>query len=191
VWNGTAWVIPNQTTTNPNGLELITGVTCTSGGTASNGVVTVGSTVSSVVVATAFSSTYDNYKIVIENLGQSASGNDMRISLNNITTNVWYGNGFSQTAGTGTLTGFHNTGTSYEKIGVGDPYSFVVIEVFNPFATKAKFITSTYSAGGQSGYNGTTVGNTGTTTSCTGFSISLSAGTMTGGTITVYGYRNS
>ena len=59
VWNGSAWVIPNQTTQNPTGLELITSATFS--GTTNN-------------VPYIFSSTYDNYRVVINNMTIGAAG---------------------------------------------------------------------------------------------------------------------
>lgn len=52
VWTNSSWSMPNQTTTNPTGLELITS------GTAST---------SNFILNNCFSSTYDNYRIVFNN----------------------------------------------------------------------------------------------------------------------------
>ena len=59
VWNGTAWVIPNSPAQNPQGLELITTGTLSS--TTTN-------------FASCFSLTYDNYRIVMDSVNFSASG---------------------------------------------------------------------------------------------------------------------
>lgn len=59
VWNGSAWVIPNQTTQNPEGLEMV-----------SNGTVTS----SSSFQITGFSSTYSRYRLLIQLLRTDAVG---------------------------------------------------------------------------------------------------------------------
>ena len=178
VWGGSAWQqVSGGTAVGNSGLVYITSVTGGSG-------------VSSIAVSNCFSATYDNYVVNINNMTQTASnGNYLRFALNNITGNYWYGNGYYQTAGSGTLYGFHNTGSASNYIGVTDPYFSVNINLFSPFATAYKSLMSQYSAGGVSGYNGVAQGNAGITTSCTGFTISASASTLTGGVITVYGYR--
>ena len=76
VWNGTAWVIPNQTTQNPEGLELIK-------------TQTIGSGVTTVTVSDVFSSTYDNYKIIISGGAASATG-EMQMRLGSTNTNYHY-----------------------------------------------------------------------------------------------------
>ena len=55
VWNGTAWVIPNAPAQNPTGLEFITSGTFS--GTALDGI---------------FTSTYNNYRIVVSSITASS-----------------------------------------------------------------------------------------------------------------------
>jgi len=176
VWNGTAWVIPNSPAQNPTGLEFVS-------------TTTVGTAVSSVTVSGAFSATYDHYVVNIVNMSMNSGGNYLRMALNNVTGSNWYGNGYYMTAGSGTLYGFHNTGSNTQTIGVGDPNTFVNSTVYNPFVVAVPAIVSQYSAGGISGYNGVVQGNANSTASCTGFTISAGGGTLTGGVITVYGIR--
>jgi hypothetical protein len=177
IWGGSAWQqVSGGTAVGNSGLVYISSTT---GGTG----------VSSITISNCFSATYDNYMVNIVNSANSSGGNYLRMSLNNITGNNWYGNGYYMTAGSGTLTGFHNTGTSYQNIAVTDPNFSVNVNIHNPFATAYPYVMSQYSAGGQSGYNGVVQGNANATTSCTGFTITASSGTLTGGIITVYGFR--
>jgi hypothetical protein len=192
IYNGTTWVIPNAPAQNPTGLELITTCTVTSGGTASNGVVTVGSTVSSVVIANAFSSTYDNYKIVVSNVDFSiASGNWARFQLSAsanhysvITAFAW---GSTTQANSQNSA---NTAGSFISLQDTSNRTFSSFDVFGP--NKAEF---TYWQGTWAGDNntGTLNGYHDLATAYTGFTIAAvgAGGTMTGGTIRVYGYRNS
>ena len=191
VYNGTAWVIPNSPAQNPQGLELVTTATCSSGGTASGGVVTIGSAVSSVTVD-AFSSTYDAYKIVVH--GGAAS------------TTI----GVELTLGT-SVTGYSEVrlGYRYDNVGVSaagqanaaswniarsntDVLSFQC-ELLGPFIAKPTTATWAYNdtraIAGTAGFLGN--GFHSAATSYTSFKITFVAGTQTGGTIRVYGYRNS
>ena len=61
VWNGTAWVIPNSPAQNPGGLELVTVQSFTSASSASP-----------VDVSNCFTSTYDNYKIILTYTGTAS-----------------------------------------------------------------------------------------------------------------------
>jgi hypothetical protein len=192
VYNGTAWVIPNSPAQNPQGLELITTVTCTSGGTASGGVVTVGSAVSSVVVATAFSSTYDNYKIVYEG-GVSSALNDFTIILG-ATVSGYYSNMMYSyfNATTPTVINTSNASSFVYVGGATTTNTHLEFDLFNPFVTKNTILTNaTWLQATPAGGVGKTNGYLSNTTSYSGFTIGLATGTITGGTVRVYGYRNS
>jgi hypothetical protein len=66
VWNGTTWVIPNSPAQNPQGLEFITGGT-QSGSTALN-------------VDGCFTTTYNNYRIVLSEIQISTSDRALRLN---------------------------------------------------------------------------------------------------------------
>jgi len=195
VWNGTAWVIPNSPAQNPDGLALVTTCTATfAGGTAgsvSNGVVTIGTTNTSVTVSDAFSSNYENYKIIINGGSASAAGL-LQIQLNGITTGY-----YASTPGANYTNGnyasvFQNNGSLWNA--VGNHYSgdlVMNIDLLNPFLTKKKWITANHVTFNSFNSYGQTVGECTSTSSLTGFVISPTSGTLTGGSIRVYGYRNS
>ena len=190
VWNGTAWVIPNSPAQNPQGLELVTTTTCSSGGTASGGVVTFGSAQSSVVIATAFSSTYDNYKIVITGAVHSNPSANFFLALSGITsgyaTTCWFA-----VPGTNTYSADSSTSYSSGWIGLtGNPSSHSV-EMWGPYQAISKSWSSDYTARHSSSYLGKGMATNASTTQSTGFTLSFSSGTVTGGTLRVYGYRNS
>jgi len=192
VWNGTAWVIPNSPAQNPQGLELVTTATCTSGGTASGGVVTIGSAQSSVVIGNAFSSTYNNYRIVTNGIVFSTLGAAVYLKLSGSTGSTYYGNmiynvptssaigGVSAANGTSNglflMTSSQTTATDSDGT------------LTNPFLSSVSNFFGNYS--GRS-YNGQMSSHDNNAASSTGFTIAPSSGTMTGGTIRVYGYRNS
>jgi hypothetical protein len=179
VWNGTVWVIPNSPAQNPQGLEFITAQT-------------IGTAVSSVTVSNCFSSTYDNYFINMGNGGiVSSYGPFLRFSLAGVTTNLWYGTGYYM-QNASTITGFATTGTSYGYAGIGETGSYgFKIDIQSPFLTKQKDFMVQYIGGGTSTYSGIYNSHCNSSASCASFTITPEYGTLTGGTITVYGYRKS
>ena len=151
---------------------------------------TVGSAVSSVTVSSAFSSTYDNYLITLEGGTISADG-DINIKLGASATGYYgflnYGDSSSNTP----LGAARNNQTQFNWVGggaAGQP-AHVHVQVFGPNkAAYTKLLNATYQSGG--GY-GTMQGEHRVATAYTDFILTPGAGTLTGGTIRVYGYRNS
>ena len=151
---------------------------------------TVGNAVSSVAVTGAFSSDFDNYLITLNGgtgsasasigiiLGASVTGYYGFMSYGDATTSTIQGAGRNNVAQLNWIGG-HTAGQA----------SSVSVQVINPFkAAYTKFANGSY----QSGNNyGTMQGEHRVSTSYTGFTLSPDTGTLTGGTIRVYGYRNS
>jgi hypothetical protein len=148
---------------------------------------TIGSAVSTVTVSNAFSSTYDNYKITISGgLGSTADAN-LNLIFGATATGYKYGV-TTNTYSTGTTSFGSATGT-FVTVGAIQTNSINMnFDVINPNLAKLTyyggFMVYTGSAGFTSGY----LNNT---TQYTDFTISPSAGTLTGGTIFVYGYQKS
>jgi hypothetical protein len=147
---------------------------------------TIGTAVSSVTVTGAFSADYDNYKIIISG-GASSAQAFLNLQLGASTTGYYYANSGVTYAGVAFVGGASNT-TSFlggsAFIGNGLQAN---IELQNPFLAKYTFSQC-------SGLNTTlatpSIGYHGVATSYTAFTILASTGTLTGGTIRVYGYRN-
>ena len=152
---------------------------------------TIGSAVSSVTVTDAFSSTYDNYKIILSG-GVASASTSIILQLGSSTTGYYAGLIFL-TYSTSSVTGAGtNNGGSFVYAGVGTANSLAAsIELLNPFNTKTTGITSQYIENGSPGSGGTYNGFHNSATSYTAFTLSSGVSTMTGGTIRVYGYRNS
>ena len=194
-YTGSAWVTLTSSI-NPPALELVSGVTVTSVGgtsaTASNGVVAIGTSNTSVIVANAFSSTYDNYLIQISNTVVSANQPNLGIQMTGTTSGYNYAglyNGYSVS----TVTGDATFTATYFNIGAcgngttGAGRISMDVQVKSPNLPQATFFNaSNASLSWNSVYNGM-LNNT---TQYTGFTIMLSSGSITGGTIRVYGYRN-
>lgn len=151
--------------------------------------VTVGSGVSSVTVTDAFDSRFDNYKITINEITQSANQPAITINFGGATGNHntvgWY-MGISS----GSLTGTRNFNANYcifaDMSGAGATGSYQ-IEVLYPYAAKRTHFNA---QNASATWGGSYVGVHDSSTSHTSFTIAASTGTLTGGTIRVYGYNN-
>jgi len=147
---------------------------------------TVGSAVSSVTISSCFSATYDAYKIVATNVVTTGTQN-VTFQLSGITTgyygNIIYAN-FS--GGTPASVGYNNISTITYAGGTQGQMLLLNIDVINPFLAKAKFFSSPYVDQTNAG---TSTAQNNQSTSATGFVITPNVGTLTGGQITVYGYR--
>jgi len=150
---------------------------------------TVGTAVASVAVTGAFSTDYDNYKIVYSNGVTSATG-ELRVILG--ATTAGYSNALvygAYAGGAATVVG-NAAAANWNFMGYGSTGAVSMnFELYQPFLTKNTFMSSTHIqfAGLVAGTNNGVLANT---TSYTGFTITPASGTMTGGTIRVYGYRN-
>jgi hypothetical protein len=190
VWNGTAWVIPNSPAQNPQGLELVTTTTCSSGGTATGGVVTIGSGVASVAIGNAFSANYDNYRITVTGMLTSANNMQFGIQFGNDSGHRYAG-WWMPFTGT-TMTNSYSNAATYIPTGWAGSSSnykgFTAFDVFGPFLVVVPRVVAPWSGAAHAGHIS---GLWADTTSITGFTILPDSGTITGGTIRVYGYRNS
>lgn len=187
VWNGTAWVVPNAPAQNPTGLELITPTSVTGGTVGATGTVTIGNLVSSVTVNGAFSSLYNSYEIIYNN-GVSSNLCDLRISSPQSTGSNYFSQGLQQTSGSATLTGLGYGGLTYWVVGViGTTSHGLKMTIHNPFLSRNTYFSAQL-PGDYSIYTSGGVNNT--ANSLTAFTLTPQVGTLTGGQITVYGYRN-
>jgi hypothetical protein len=149
---------------------------------------TIGTTVSSHVVSGCFSSTYDNYRITITG-GVASTATDYNIQLNGITGSVYQTVGYYITFGTATLVAFAPALTTSMIVGSSDAVRYgVSFDLYSPNLTQQKFLT------GANGISTTATYFTNSkctsTSVATGFTIiPASPTTLTGGTVTVYGYR--
>ena len=147
---------------------------------------TVGIGVASVTVTGAFSADYDNYRIIYTDGVQSVNDR-MNIRFGSSTTGYYAGfNGAFYATGLSNAGGVNNGAQMI--IGGGDGNASAVnAEIMLPF--KAKYTTTTFSAI----FVDTAIvgaGRHAVATSFSAFTLLPGAGTMTGGTIRVYGYRN-
>ena len=139
-----------------------------------------------MVVSSCFSTTYDSYRIVVR--GVAASSADwFRLSLSGATgasysyASSYYAYGAGINADTSASNSFWRPGI------MGTPSSFFM-DVHSPFLAAR---TTMQFMGASDGYSAFGGGNNTDSTSSTGFTLTPSSGTLTGGTISVYGYRKA
>jgi len=164
----------------------------TSATLAANGTVTVGAGNTSVTVNGAFSSLYDNYRIIISNMVMSSGGGGLRITLGTVAAGAnYYFGGTYVDIGTAAITGFRGNNVGYFLCGTstGSNAFSNTLDILNPYATARTTFPPTISFT-ETGTVGHNVGFHNADTSYTAFIIHTATGTMTGGTIRVYGYRN-
>jgi hypothetical protein len=148
---------------------------------------TVGTAVASVTVSSAFSSTYDNYRIIYTGgTGTGTVAMTLGASITTYSNSLVYGSLYATPTPTGTGA---SAGAAWTFVGYCDAVlCHVGLDVFSPNLAKyTTFGNCSYAASTNAGNNS---GIHATSTAYTSFTL-IPAGTFTGGTITVYGYRKA
>ena len=149
---------------------------------------TIGTTVSSVEVTGAFSATYDNYQILISGGLGSVDTADLKLTLGATVTGYNDQIVGAQYTTSGTFAGGTN-GSSFRYAGTSNGATlFMNAFLENPFLTKVTLLNCAFVT---SSIAGSGFGYLANSTSYTAFTITPSSGTITGGTIRVYGFQNS
>jgi len=173
VWNGSSWVYLVDSDS-PPGLELVK-------------TQTIGTTVSSVPVTGAFSSDFDSYKIII-NGGAASTSIDLWMTLGATATGYYSSLFYTIYNNTPAAVGSSNA-VRWPYVGAATTSSIhLSMDIHSPFLSEQ---TSFAAMLASDGYAGSSSGYLANTTSYTDFTITPSTGTLTGGTIRVYGYRKS
>lgn len=154
---------------------------------------TIGSAVSSVTVTGAFSATYDNYLVTISG-GVASTTTGLNLTLGSTATGYYRGGNLTSYTGS-TVTGFNSSNaSSWLSASLGTTTSNDGrFELYDPFLTKNTKIRASYVSTVTNGESSSYGGFLNDSTSYTAFTFTPSTGgaTLTGGTIRVYGYRNS
>ena len=152
----------------------------------------VGTGVSSVPITSCFSSTYDNYEIIYTG-GTTNATNNLGIQMGSTTTG-YYGTIIYSIPSAGTVVAGLgvNNGASFTYAGDGTAGGGprLACSLYAPNLAASTGISVKYmGTGTASGAFGNFNGNLDNATQYTGFTIIPNLGTLTGGTVTVYGYR--
>lgn len=150
---------------------------------------TVGTGVSSVTVTGAFSDQFDNYRIIYSGGTQSTS-TDVVFQLGSSTTGYSSFLNYGVAGTSSPLGASQNNAASFPWVGgaQANQASHASLDVLGPYLTGyTKIRNAQYQ---NLNIYGTCQGEHAVSASYTSFTLSVGAGTMTGGTIRVYGYRN-
>lgn len=177
---------------NAVGLWRITTCTVTSAGgtaaTASNGVITVGSGNTSVTVSNAFSSSFDNYKIIYTG-GTMSVSTALKLQMGSTTTGYYGAYVYGVSTGTTVSAANDNNTSSFTYAGGNSDTisTHLDVDLLAPnLAHQTALIAPMVHYSTNFGQYSGVLANT---TAYTAFTLIPFSGTMTGGTIRVYGYN--
>jgi len=153
------------------------------------------STSSAQQIDSCFTSTYDNYRVVVQTVGNQATPTPIVFRLvDGITpdtaANYYYSESTTTTAAT--FSGYWSGGQTYGAVGfVGDAFGMAVFDLISPqLAATTGWAANTTSFGASNIKNGTVNGYKNTTTQYEGLQIYPATGSWSG-TMTVFGYRKA
>jgi hypothetical protein len=149
---------------------------------------TIGTTVSSVTVSNAFNSDYDNYRIVISG-GVGSTNITLSLQLGASTTGYYsITNYATYAAATTPLSSGDNNGAVWTTVGyAGTNFLQASFDLIGP--NLAKWTSLNSAAWSATTVAGNSNGMHQVATAFTGFTLGVNTGTLTGGTIYIYGYR--
>lgn len=175
-YSGASWLTVGPSTA--AGLTLISATT-------------IGTTVGSVTVSGAFSATYDAYKIIVSG-GVSSVDEKIGLKLGASATGYYAGVTTTVYSTAAASLDSDNNATSWTRMGRGSPNGINInVDVISPFLATRTTIFGQYVNFNTASGGGMNSGFHNVATSYTDFTLTPAAGTLTGGTIRVYGYQNS
>ena len=152
---------------------------------------TVGSAVSSVTVSGAFSADYDNYRILITGGSTSGSNSNLQLTLGATTTGYHYVFVYGTVALAAPALA-RGGNVAHVVMWGGDTDGMSLgIDLYGPFLSGRTSLNGGSVQYGTNGLMGHLSGFLDNATSYTDFDIAINSGTMTGGTIDVYGYAKA
>jgi hypothetical protein len=152
----------------------------------------IGSGVQTVTVTNAFSTDYNDYRIVVSNTTLSGGG-IAYMTINGSAGSTYASSGYSMSYTSATITGDYTGASSSQGFGLagalGTSSSTFTVDIFSPFLATTTQTVSRYASNTiqsvWSGYDSNT-------SSSTNFTLDInSTFTFTGGTIYVYGYAKA
>ena len=152
---------------------------------------TIGTAVSTVTVTDAFSATYNHYKILLIG-GTASASSSLNLKIGNASTGYYAG--IFAIRWDGTTQGLGQSNTAFLTLGTtAASGNQLDLTIGNPFNTSATTIygQAVWMQTAATGFNRTVGGYLNNTNSYTSFTLAVGSGTITGGTIYVYGYGAS
>lgn len=186
VWDGSSWV--EMARSSRAGLVQVVPTAVTNGTVDTYGNVTVGTGVSLVTMTNAFIPAFNNYRVVISGINFSAGQNSFWLKLENSLSTYTYSLKYALWAGTtvGVYVGTSNNGAwagwSHWSNNVGNS----VVDIINPNLAR---YTSFMAENSSEELWGTAHSIMKTATAYNDLLLNFPVGTMTGGTVRIYGYN--
>lgn len=152
----------------------------------------IGTAVSSVQVTSCFSATYDVYRVIVGGNGTSSADADLQLRIGSLTSGYNGGQFSTDFNSAGTVNGrSFISDSSFRFAGFCSATRFIFnVDIINPFLAQRTFVSAFTNFQFTANGFGMMGGEQSTASSSTGFDIRPSSGTITGGTIRVYGYKN-
>jgi hypothetical protein len=151
---------------------------------------TVGSGVSTFSVPDAFGGDFNNYRVIYS--GGTGTGTSAGLRLTLTGSSTAYFNSLQFTPYTGGITAISNNNSLgyWQYAGAVDSNSnaLLSVDIFEPYLARS---TRFFSQWIQTDAAGSNAGIHKANTSYTGITVVPDTGTLTGGTVTVYGYRKA
>ena len=149
---------------------------------------TVGTSVATVELTSVFSADFDSYRVSVENVDCSVGSVAMKLTFGATAGTAYsstsrFDNYDGLSTGFGRINGGAYIGAGYTSTTDDLGMEFTII---SPFLAKRTLVMGQYVAGTYAGWFDGLLANT---TSYTAFTLAPASGTMTGGTIKVYGNR--
>ena len=176
-YDGAAWATVGPAAAAASGLTFISATT-------------IGTTVSSVTVSSAFSATYDNYLITVAG-GVGTADTDLGLRLGSTSTGYYAASNRVNWAGSATI-GNDNNAALWNQAGrVSGNYLSMNVNLISPNLVDQTTFIGSWVQASTGGLGAAANGFLNDTTQYTAFTLIPATGTITGGTIRVYGYQNS
>ena len=153
---------------------------------------TIGTGVASVSVSNCFSSTYENYLITASG-GVGSTNLSLRMTLGSTAAGYYQAGQRNYYDGSAVFQ-INLNNAAYWEFGIASANTIdMSAQIFQPnTAKRTSFVSAqAITLAANTGFNQFAGGFLNDATQYTGFTLTTSAGTVTGGTIRVYGYQNS
>jgi hypothetical protein len=152
---------------------------------------TIGSAVSSVTISNCFSATYENYKVILVGGVSSTDGYincQLATDSTPVANNYYLGRFGIEFNSSGSGNANQNNTASWTYSGYGNTdWNHAEVDLRMPFLAKKTLMSGVYTA--TTTFGAINVGLHNVATSYNSIHFSRASGTMTGGTIKVYGYK--
>ena len=152
---------------------------------------TVGSSVSTIEVPDAFNTNFTNYRVIYTGGSGSGTSVGLRLALTGSSSSYFNSLIYLPFTGGGVLDIANNGSVGYwQYAGAADSNSnaFLTADIYEPFVARS---TRFFAQWMQTDASGTNSGIHKVNTSYTGLTIGMDSGTVSGGVVTVYGYRKA